>query len=425
MTNPRNEQVVQSDSKVSSPEPSPTLTPLTHLAADSTAPPKPSLSPSPTFGPDLEQNNNSSSSNVDSTNDPYRLRKGFSTDQEISALRHRKNKGKAVANFQDQQNELINSLLKPMQEHTEDARVQAEDNRLPVKIAIYASMAGNLGLCVLQLYAAISSGSFSLLATGIDSIFDIGSNVLLWYLHRKARRLDVNKWPVGGARLENIGNIVYGFLMGAVNLVVMVESVRDLVTHNPDSDTNAFHLPSIIAVAAALGVKVLLFFYCLSLRKRSSQVHVLWEDHRNDIFLNGFGVLMSAGGSKLRWWLDPTGAVIIGLGILLTWGRTIYREFELLAGKSAPNEFLKLITYNAMTFSEDIEKVDTVRAYHSGSQYFVEVDIVMNSDTPLWKAHDASQLLQDLIEALPNVERAFVHVDHEATHTPEHRKVIY
>lgn len=54
----------------------------------------------------------------------------------------------------------------------------------------------------------------------------------------------------------------------------------------------------------------------------------------------------------------------IGVGILLTWGRTVYREFELLAGKSAPNDFLKLLTYNAMTFSEDIEKVDTVRAYH-------------------------------------------------------------
>lgn len=41
--------------------------------------------------------------------------------------------------------------------------------------------------------------------------------------------------------------------MGAVNLVVMVESVRDLVEHSSDSDTNAFHLPSIVAVAAALG----------------------------------------------------------------------------------------------------------------------------------------------------------------------------
>jgi divalent metal cation (Fe/Co/Zn/Cd) transporter len=62
-------------------------------------------------------------------------------------------------------------------------------------------------------YAAISSISFSLLATGIDATFDLGSNVLLFYLHKKASRMDVNKWPVGGARLETIGNIVYGMLV--------------------------------------------------------------------------------------------------------------------------------------------------------------------------------------------------------------------
>ena len=50
--------------------------------------------------------------------------------------------------------------------------------------------------------------------------------------------------------------------------------------------------------------------------------------------------------------------------------------------------------------------------------YFVEVDIVMDASTPLWKAHDISQQLQDKLEELPNVERAFVHVDHETTHAP-------
>jgi hypothetical protein len=42
----------------------------------------------------------------------------------------------------------------------------------------------------------------------------------------------------------------------------------------------------------------------------------------------------------------------------------------------------------------------------------------MDGNTPLWKAHDISQQLQDKIELLPNVERAFVHVDHESTHVP-------
>lgn len=46
----------------------------------------------------------------------------------------------------------------------------------------------------------------------------------------------------------------------------------------------------------------------------------------------------------------------------------------------------------------------------------------MQPDTPLWAAHDLSQALQDKLEEMPNVGRAFVHVDHEVSHKPEHRK---
>lgn len=48
----------------------------------------------------------------------------------------------------------------------------------------------------------------------------------------------------------------------------------------------------------------------------------------------------------------------------------------------------------------------------------MELDIVMDPETPLWKAHDISEQLQDKIEALPNIERAFVHVDYETVHYP-------
>ena len=56
----------------------------------------------------------------------------------------------------------------------------------------------------------------------------------------------------------------------------------------------------------------------------------------------------------------------IALGVIVAWGRTIYSQFELLAGKSAPHDFIQLIIYKAMIFSDDIEKIDTVRAYHVG-----------------------------------------------------------
>jgi hypothetical protein len=223
--------------------------------------------------------------------DPFQLRDGLLTEDEIAVLRRRK-KGKAIAKYQLRQNNLIAAMLKPMEEHTQDAAAEEEATRLPVKIAIYASLICNFALCVIQMYAAISSGSLSLLATGIDSVFDIGSNVLLFWLHRKAVSLDTSKWPVGGARLETIGNIVYGFLMGSVNLVVIVESARTLIAKEGDG-LAPFHLPSIIAVAAALVVKFLLFLYSYSLRGNSSQVQVLWQDHRNDLWINGFGQRLS------------------------------------------------------------------------------------------------------------------------------------
>ncbi|KAJ7204364.1 CDF-like metal transporter [Mycena pura] len=367
---------------------------LDEKSSVSTSNETPRHTPSDTVVPDR------TSANVDleRASDPFHFRGALKTPTEINELRRRK-KGKRLAAYHGNQNMLIESLLKPMEEHTEDFRIDEAAARLPV------------------LYAAISSLSLSLLATGIDAIFDLGSNLLLFWLHEKAEKLDSNKYPVGGARLETIGNIVYG-RMGSVNLVVIVEAIQSLVTKK-NNNLKEFHLPSILSVAAALAVKLLLFIYCFSLRKKSSQVLVLWEDHRNDLWINTFGILMSTGGSKLRWWLDPMGAIIIALGVVVSWGRTIYSQFDLLAGKSASHDFLQLLIYKSTTFSQEIDKIDTVRAYHD---YFVEIDIVMDANTPLWKAHDVSQALQEKIEVLPNVERAFVHVDYETTHTPEHRK---
>ncbi|OBZ78820.1 Metal tolerance protein 7 [Grifola frondosa] len=354
--------------------------------------------------------------------DPFSIRNGFKNDDELAALRRRS--GHHVERFYRRQNKLIVSLLKPMDEHIEDARIEEGVFHAAIRIAIWASLLANLCLCFLQMYAAITSASLSLLSTGIDAVFDVSSNVMLFWLHKKALELDVSKWPVGGARLETIGNIVYGFLMGAVNLIVVVESARVLITREGDGDTNALHLASLIEVAVAWGVKFVLFVYCFSLRKKSSQVEVLWQDHRNDLWINGLGILMSAGGSKIRWYLDPLGAIIarISSGVIIAWGRTIHSQFELLAGKSAPQDFIQLLIYNTVTFNDEISKVDTVRAYHSGPDYFVEVDVVMDRNTPLWKAHNLSEQLQNKLEELPGVERAFVHVDHETTHVPEHRK---
>lgn len=71
-----------------------------------------------------------------------------------------------------------------------------------------------------------------------------------------------------------------------------------------------------------------------------------------------------------------------------------------------------------MTHSPKISHIDTVRAYYSGPRIIVEVDIVMNPDESLRATHDVAEELQSKLESLPDVERAYVHVDYETSHKP-------
>ncbi|KAJ7644281.1 cation efflux family-domain-containing protein [Roridomyces roridus] len=362
-------------------------------------------------------------SSVSDSGDPLLLASRLQSEETLHNLRNRKKRrkqGKVVGSFYEKQNKQIESLLMTMDQHIETAQEEEDNNRLAIKIAIYASLVANCVLAVLQIYAAVSSLSLSFFATAIDAVFDPMANIVLHIVHRKAVNADPRRYPSGGSRLEVIGDIIYSGTMGSVSVVLIAFSIQELVR---GAESDHFHLPSVIVVAISFVVKFILFLYCYSIRSKNSQVRVLWEDHRNDIFINGFGIFTSAAGAKIRWWIDPVGALIISVALILVWGATLRRQFLLLAGIAAPVEFQQLVIYKAMMFADDIKQIDSCTVYHAGPDYVVELDIVMDAETPLWKAHDLSQALQDKIEQLPNVGRAFVHVDHEISHKPEHRKI--
>lgn len=91
-----------------------------------------------------------------------------------------------------------------------------------------------------------------------------------------------------------------------------------------------------------------------------------------------------------------------------------------MVGVSAPPEFLAQLTYLAWNHHPDIVLIDTIRAYTFGPKYFVEVDVVLEENMPLRRAHDIGEALQNRIELMEDVERAFVHLDFESEHAPEH-----
>ena len=91
-----------------------------------------------------------------------------------------------------------------------------------------------------------------------------------------------------------------------------------------------------------------------------------------------------------------------------------------LVGETAPPEFLQKITYLCWNHHKAIKHIDTIKSYKFGGYYFTEVDIVLPSNMPLHDAHDIGESLQNKLECLPEIERAFVHLDYEFSQQPEH-----
>lgn len=195
----------------------------------------------------------------------------------------------------------------------------------------------------------------------------VSSCVMLVTAHLTATP-NIRKFPVGRRRVETVSIILFCALMTTISIELIIESGRTLGKGKPEGGKSLDIIP-LIFVAVAIVAKSTMFVHCFFMR-RYPAAHIFIIDHRNDIVVNVFGLIMSIMGTKYNsvWFLDPTGAMCIAVLILSSWASTVFEHMWLLVGKSAPQEFLNKLVYVAVTHDERICKIETVcflpRLYH-------------------------------------------------------------
>lgn len=294
--------------------------------------------------------------------DPYglaALKNTSVTRPEVKAAKGlwRRSNVRRVESFYEKQNEFIEELL----QSGEEERLHVEDqvkNGGKVKVAVNGSFAVNFCLFAIQLFAAVTTGSLSLFATAADAFMDLVSSIVMLITSRLANKPNPVKYPVGRRRIETIGIILFCALMTTVAVQLIVESARAL-SEGARANGELKVIP-LVCVSIAIGAKFLLFVYCFTLR-RYPAAHVFFIDHRNDLLVNTFGLTMSIIGDRFVWYLDPVGAMCIGLLILYSWVSQAFDQVWLLVGKSATREFINKVIYVTITHDPRIRKVDTVR----------------------------------------------------------------
>jgi len=221
-------------------------------------------------------------------------------------------------------------------------------------------------------------------------------------------------YPVGKRRLETIAVIVFSAAMFTATAELLITAIESIV--DPSKIDLNWDYTAIALVAVIMLVKFCLWFYC---RKSDvPTVKALAQDHLNDVFSNAIGTACGVTAYYFFDYLDPIGAFIIGIMIMVTWAKTGIANVRLMTGTSADPQLLSTFIYVAYHHDERIQAIESVRAYHVSNRLIVEVDIILPGHMTLREAHDIGESLQHKIEQLPDIERAFVHVDFEWEHKP-------
>ncbi|KJK65152.1 Cation efflux family protein [Aspergillus parasiticus SU-1] len=261
------------------------------------------------------------------------------------------------------------------------------------------------------------TNSLSVLASLVDGALDFLSTAIVWVTTTLIQKDDRYQYPISRRRLEPLSVLVFAVVMMTSFVQVAITSFTRLISN--DTTLVNLTIPAIAVMASTVVVKLACWFWCRLIK--NSSVQALAQDAETDVVFNFFSIIFPLVGSFTKlWWVDPLGGLLLSVYIIWNWSGTAGEHIRHLTGAAASPIDQSVLLYMTMRFSKAILKIQNLRAYYAGDLLNVEVDIILEGKTRLRDAHDIGESLQYMIESVPTVDRAFVHMDYDPWNIPTH-----
>jgi len=283
------------------------------------------------------------------------------------------------------------------------------------KFASLASWAVNWFLLGIKAYAAITTDSKSVIASLADSGADLISQAIISIADYYKGKQSQN-YPVGRSRLEDMSVLGCAAVMILISIEVIQDSGQEI-----DDGLNGklpqflFGPIDIAILVVGIFLKFFLWIYCGWANKylHSDAINALTEDHFNDLLSNSaaIGAAIIASHVKGTWWVDPFGAILLMLFIAWRWSQIVYEQLKKIVGYTAPEEFINTIDEMCRNHDQNLTP-DAIIAYHYGSKYIVEIELIFPADMTLADAFEIYKNLKNKVEDMEEVERCHIRVDH-------------
>jgi cation diffusion facilitator family transporter len=277
--------------------------------------------------------------------------------------------------------------------------------------AAWVSIVGNAILAILKLVVGFISGSFAVVADGIDSSADIISSVVTLVAARVINKPPNIKFPYGYVKADTVATKVLSMLIFVAGAQLAISTVERLIDGSTDK------IPAMIAIWVTLfsmAGKIGLSLYLKRTGKNetSNMMTTMGIHMRNDMLISST-VLIGLVATILLEVAIIDKIIALGISIFIMYEAIMIflkSNTELMDGIRDPELYDKL--FEAIRKVEGAYNPHRTRARKIGSRYMVNLDIEVDPDMKVSDAHNIAKEVEDIIKSdIDNVYDVMVHVE--------------
>jgi len=290
---------------------------------------------------------------------------------------------------------------------------QLQEQRAEV-IARTAVIGGlvNLGLAATKVGAGVLWHSQALVADGIHSLSDLLSDVLVWYVGRRAAQAPDLEHPYGHGRYETLATLVLGVLLLAVAGGIGWDAGKRLFA--PDELLRP-ELPALAAALVSILAKEWLYWWTFGYarRIRSNLLRANAWHHRSDA-VSSFVVLVGIGGTLVGLpYLDALAAIVIAAMITRMAWKLSRQSIRELVDTGLEAERLAAIRKTIGSVG-GVRNIHMLRTRRHGWQASLDVHIMVDPRLSVSEGHMIALLVENRLKSQINeITDVTVHIDPE------------
>lgn len=269
---------------------------------------------------------------------------------------------------------------------------------------------GNIVLVIFKLYAGIVGKSGAMVSDAIHSLSDVFATFVAFIGVRISRKEPDSLHPYGHDRFECLASMILGAILLGTGIGIGISGVNTIIAGNYDK----LETPAVIALIAALvsiATKEAMFWYTRHYaRKINSSAFMAdaWH-HRSDAF-SSIGSLIGIAGARMGFpIMDSIAEVIICLFIVKV-GFGIFKDavekmLDTSCGEEWDNAMREFILKQP-----GVDKVDLLQSRKFGDKIYLDVEISVDGNQTLSKAHDIAEHVHDMVEKEhPEIKHIMIH----------------